>query len=509
VNKLVQELIRPFLGEVKSKYDLVVYGGGFKPPTSGHLSTALRAYQIPSKKHQIVVGGGVRDKITSDSSIKIWQLYQNKEGLPTNIEILQAPSPVKYTLDLAKNNPDLKIAFIAGVRDNDDLDSAEKLKKSFAPLGIQVEIIQDDSAEVSGTKVRRAFLSKDKDTFLSLMPKNSGEEVWNILTRSLIPEIQEAQSKMGYRAGLFNPSQPAERLKDKGIGIVKSKVGLLGTGYYFMGSLEDVKRLQDQLGYDTISQIDLSKYDLFRPDDPTGFYENIKAITAYLHGLKPEDLQDSDVKNNIDDAVDGFSSYLNLNKKETYNIFKDYLKDVFKRNDGDLLTNRLLKNYDGIELHFVNKNKLLNDYNGIELDDPNFWLTPYNLYCNVGLDLVKDGWIIFLDDDNYLLNETSLEEITKQLNDEDCAHIWKIEYDDLSTMPSEKSFIDKKIFLGDMDIQCITFHSKWAKYCKWDKYKCSDFRFIACLTKHIPKGEFIDKRFIKVPYAGFGKKNDI
>ena len=36
MNKLVQELIRPFLGEVESKYDLVVYGGGFKPPTKGH-----------------------------------------------------------------------------------------------------------------------------------------------------------------------------------------------------------------------------------------------------------------------------------------------------------------------------------------------------------------------------------------------------------------------------------------------------------------------------------------
>ena len=90
------------------------------------------------------------------------------------------------------------------------------------------------------------------------MPPNSGEEIWNILTRALIPEIQEAKSKMGYRAGAFNPSQPAERLKDKGIGIVKSKMGLLGTGHYFMGNLDDVKRLQDQLGYTTLSQIDLS-----------------------------------------------------------------------------------------------------------------------------------------------------------------------------------------------------------------------------------------------------------
>lgn len=350
MNKLVQELIRPFLGEVESKYDLVVYGGGFKPPTSGHLKTALRAYQIPAKKHQIVVGGGVRDKITSDSSIKIWQLYQNKEGLPTDIEILQAPSPVKYTLDLAKDNPDLKIAFIAGVRDNDDLVSAEKLKSTFAKAGVEVEIISDPSSLVSGTKVRGAFLSKDKDTFLKLMPPNSGEEIWNILTRALIPEIQEAKSKMGYRAGAFNPSQPAERLKDKGIGIVKSKVGLLGTGHYFMGNLDDVKRLQDQLGYTTLSQIDLSQYKLFRPDDPTGFYENIKAVTSYLHGLKPEDLQDSTVKDDIKDAADGFAEYIGLDKKETLNIFKEYIKDVMSRKDGDLLSNRLLKDYDGIDL---------------------------------------------------------------------------------------------------------------------------------------------------------------
>jgi len=350
VNRLVQELIKPFLGEIESKYDLVVYGGGFKPPTSGHLSTALRAYQIPAKKHQIVVGGGVRDKITSDSSIKIWQLYQNKEGLPIDIEILQASSPVKYTLDLAKNNPDLKIAFIAGVRNEEDLGNIEKLKLTLDKIGIKIETIADPDSVVSGTKARRAFLSKDKDTFLKLMPSNSGEEVWNILTRDLIPEIQEAKSQIGYRAGAFNPSQPAERLKDKGIGIVKSKVGLLGTGYYFMGNLDDVKRLQDQLGYTTLSQIDLSQYRLFRPDDPTGFYENIKAVTSYLHGLKPKDLQDSTVKDDIKDAADGFADYIGLDKKEALDIFKEYIRDVMFRRDGDLLSNRLLKDYDGIDL---------------------------------------------------------------------------------------------------------------------------------------------------------------
>ena len=72
MNRLVQELIRPFLNEVDSKYDVVIYGGGFKPPTKGHLKTALRAYQIPSNEHQIIIGAGVRDNITSEASLKIW-----------------------------------------------------------------------------------------------------------------------------------------------------------------------------------------------------------------------------------------------------------------------------------------------------------------------------------------------------------------------------------------------------------------------------------------------------
>jgi len=400
VNRLVQELIRPFLGEVESKYDLVIYGGGFKPPTSGHLSTALKTYQIPAKKHQIVVGGGVRDKITSDSSIKIWQLYQNKEGLPTDIEILQASSPVKYTLDLAKNNPDLKIAFIAGVRDEneEDLANVEKLKSTFAKVGVEIEIITDPDSVVSGTKVRRAFLSKDKNTFLDLMPPNSGEEIWDILTKTLIPEIQEAKSKIGYRAGAFNPSQPAERLKDKGIGIVKSKVGLLGTGHYFMSDLEDVKRLKDQLGYNTISQIDLSNYNLFRPDDPTGFYENLKAVTSYIHKLKPEDLRDSNVKDNIKDAADGFAEYIGLDGNKTLSIFKGYIKDILTRKDGDLLSNRLLSNYDGIDLtdtkydnfgvgSLIFNNKLKKDtYSELDSIEERIYFKPEP---NIGLDDVE------------------------------------------------------------------------------------------------------------------------
>ena len=53
------------------------------------------------------------------------------EEILSVISTLKAPSPVKYTLNLAKDNSDLKIAFIAGVRNEEDLASAEKLKSTF------------------------------------------------------------------------------------------------------------------------------------------------------------------------------------------------------------------------------------------------------------------------------------------------------------------------------------------------------------------------------------------
>jgi hypothetical protein len=154
----------------------------------------------------------------------------------------------------------------------------------------------------------------------------------------------------GYRAGKFDKNSPAERLKDRGIGMLNSKVGLLGTGYYFVGDKKDAIKLQKSVEYESISEIDLSKYNLYKPSDPSGFYENIKSVTYYINGLEAKDLKDPKVKENIKDAIEVFSEFLNIDKKTTSSIFKEYIKDVINRKDGDLLSNRLLYQYDGIDL---------------------------------------------------------------------------------------------------------------------------------------------------------------
>ncbi len=53
-------------------------------------------------------------------------------------------------------------------------------------------------------------------------------------------------------------------------------------------------------------------------------------------------------------------------------------------------------------------------------------LQEYNLYCNNLMDKVKDGWILFLNDDNQFLNKHTLSKISKNIDNEDDIIFWSI-----------------------------------------------------------------------------------
>ncbi len=53
-------------------------------------------------------------------------------------------------------------------------------------------------------------------------------------------------------------------------------------------------------------------------------------------------------------------------------------------------------------------------------------LQEYNLYCNNLMDKVKDGWILFLNDDNKFLNKHTLSNISKNIDNEDDIIFWSI-----------------------------------------------------------------------------------
>jgi hypothetical protein len=179
--------------------------------------------------------------------------------------------------------------------------------------------------------------------------KGTGDLVIEIRKGAQLTE--SAGAKIGYRAGEFNPNQPAEMLSSKGIGLVKSRVGLLGSGYYFVGDKAVADSISSEVGHGITSMIDLSHYNLYRPSDPEAFYENLRDLTKYFNEVTVNELKTDDFKELFEDAVEIFSEYLNLGELQIRKIFVDYLRDVLENKEGTLLSNRLLEpfGFDGID----------------------------------------------------------------------------------------------------------------------------------------------------------------
>jgi hypothetical protein len=168
-----------------------------------------------------------------------------------------------------------------------------------------------------------------------------------------------------------------------------------------------------------------------------------------------------------------------------------------------------LSKYDDIEKFQIDRQNLIDNYQGPFFYNKMFWPSYHNLYFNPVLQTINDGWIIFLDDDNFFYDQNSVSNISSHLNDPDKLYVWKMQPPNNQTIPRPESFQHKVIKIGDIDTGCIAFHSKWAKSCQWDGFKCGDFRFIHALSKVIPNSEWIDKVFVVVPSVGFGQRVDI
>lgn len=176
-------------------------------------------------------------------------------------------------------------------------------------------------------------------------------------------------------------------------------------------------------------------------------------------------------------------------------------------NDNDL---EYINKFEGITSVKIDREEIIKNDTSVDPKNPNYWFSPHNLYCNSLLDNVEDGWIMFLDDDDMLLNDTVISEIVDNIEDEDTILIWKMRYPQGNMLPDNISFSRKQIRLGGIGSPCFLFHSKWKNESRWDAYKCGDFRFLNKIFNKIPKSKWIQKPFIQLNNnGGFGKKKDI
>jgi len=181
---LTKALLEDLLDTQKT---VAIYGGGFKPPTKGHFTVAkLTLEQFPELDElKIFVGQGVRDGVTQDESIQIWDIY--KKYLSPKVDIEASVAPVKSVLGYAKENPDTKVYWILGARDGDegDLADIENRTKSLSKYpNLEVKVITT-SGGVSGTKTRQAIRDNNKEQFFHMIPDVNDaekEEIWNMVS---------------------------------------------------------------------------------------------------------------------------------------------------------------------------------------------------------------------------------------------------------------------------------------------------------------------------------------
>lgn len=132
--------------------------------------------------------------------------------------------------------------------------------------------------------------------------------------------------------------------------------------------------------------------------------------------------------------------------------------------------------------------------------------SPHNLYCNVLNRAVKSGWVIYLDDDDFLIDNNVLNLIANTITslNEDTIIYWQMKrnHDTLpEVMPSPPR-------LAHIGAPCFTFNSKYIKHAEWDGWKCGDFRVITRLHENIPKKAWLHRPLIRIPQQGLGTRND-
>ena len=221
MNRLAAELVKGILGEaeVPRREVIGMFGGGFKPPTVGHLEVVQRAINENPELDKLIVlvGSGERDSITQEESLTIWRIYQ--KYLPTKVEVQPAPegkAPISAVYSYAKNNPDKDVYWFLGAREGNEEDSIDIIKRTKSLQSgnypnVTVKKILTGGT-VSGTKTRKALLARDKEIFVQALPDiPEVDQIWNMLSDSM--NLLEIGIKLKNFTGQVNPGDTISAVK--------------------------------------------------------------------------------------------------------------------------------------------------------------------------------------------------------------------------------------------------------------------------------------------------------
>lgn len=131
---------------------------------------------------------------------------------------------------------------------------------------------------------------------------------------------------------------------------------------------------------------------------------------------------------------------------------------------------------------------------------------PSNHYMNYLLPEIKEGWVVFLDDDDSFTDKNSIQEIVSRITSEDDLLLWRIKVGD-RLIPSDDNFGGTP---QPRDISGISFccHSKHLKGYESEPYRLWDYRIILHLYSKL-NPVWIDKVLTGMHKGpGYGKRKD-
>ncbi len=192
MNQLTKHLVDGILNEDKVPGKTALFGGGFKPPTRGHLEVVLQGLKEFPEVDEVYVfiGSGVRNNISQEEAIKIWEMY--KPFIPVKSTIVKSGSPLKDIKRFIEDTEDKPYVFI-GARPNNEDDDKDVVERSkfFEKYGGIPKRINTSNSNISGTRARNAAKADNKQELFSYFPDAltdaQKEEIYNML-RSVVKE---------------------------------------------------------------------------------------------------------------------------------------------------------------------------------------------------------------------------------------------------------------------------------------------------------------------------------
>jgi phosphopantetheine adenylyltransferase len=201
---------------------IALYPGAFKPPHRGHFEVVKsllngnhggKVYDIDSyasagssvlkgesdelksiNKVVIFISGGVRNGISLEESMKVWNIYSKYLG---DIEIVDGGSnPMITAKDYAKANQEKNFYAITGIRSEEDLVDLKRVTTFKNRENVEGLVIPaSPNANVRATDFRKALLSGNLDQVTDFFPKEVSREdilkIMKMLKSSIIAEEME------------------------------------------------------------------------------------------------------------------------------------------------------------------------------------------------------------------------------------------------------------------------------------------------------------------------------